>query len=270
MKKRPSSDSPNTSDATTAFGRRLRTAPARELLELVRDSLERLTPPQARLVMLNPFVNTEVIEVLLGSRTLTTEASVRAALARHRKTPEIDAVRLIPRLFWRDLMEISVDLRLRPNVRRIAEKYLILRLPRLSPGEKIALARRAGPIILVELVKDPAVRVIGAVLKNPRLTEQTLLPLAGRKEARPQILDLVGKHPRWGRAQEIRFALARNPSTTFSVLFEILPLLKREELEAVLTVQEHSSIVRTRARELLENRIPERNSASQEEDVWEI
>lgn len=230
---------------------RLRGAGSRELGALVAEHGRRFGLREVRQVLLNPFVGAEVIEELSAHRDLVSEYGVKAALARHHRTSQAVALRLVPSLFWRDLLEIALDVRLRPIVRRSAEKYLVERLPRLAVGERIALARRAPASIAARLGLDPNLRVVEALLDDPKLTERALLGLVENREASPRTLDLVARHERWGVRPALRAALARNPRSPFRVLFEILPTLAPEDLEAVARVEEHAELVRSRAEELL-------------------
>ncbi len=230
---------------------RLGRSNSRDLLRLVADQANELTTGDVRRVLRNPFATAEVIEALLGARRLLASYDVRSAISRHRRTPEAVALRFIPGLFWRDLLEISADLRISPAVRRVSEKYLVQRLARLSTGEKMAIARRATPGALASLRQDPSPLVIKALLENPRLTEPVLLPMVASEATLPRILDLVASQPRWGTRYEIRVALSRNTRSPFRVIFEILPTLRRQDLQVVAGQETHSSIVRHRARELL-------------------
>ncbi|MEM7581839.1 MAG: hypothetical protein AAF560_00540 [Acidobacteriota bacterium] len=204
--------------------------------------------------MRNPFVTAEVIEELSRRRPLLTHYEVRCAIARHRRTPEIVGLRFVPDLFWRDLLEITVDMRVRPAVRAVAEKYLSDRLDRLTVGEKTTLARRATANVLAGLRKDPNLRVIKAFLSNPRLTEPVLLPLAASEVASPRILDAVASDPKWGSRYEIKVALSRNPQAPFRVILDILPSLRRHDLLAVAEYEPHSWVVKHRANELFADR----------------
>lgn len=230
---------------------RLRRVGLRELHALVTRHLKDFTMREVRQVLQNPHASAEVIEELLGARHLLSIYDVRRAIARHRRTPEPAAMRFIPGLFWHDLAEITLDVGLRPAVRRSAEKYLIQRLPRLSLGEKITLARRAVGEVVARLRRDPSPRVIEALLENPRLTVNLIAPLAATSDS-PRILDVVAKSARWGQCYEVRSALAGNYSTPFRAVFAILPTLRRPDLVRIALDEEHSSVVRNRAREILE------------------
>ncbi|MCP3956223.1 MAG: hypothetical protein GY719_00025 [bacterium] len=229
-------------------------ASARELLELLAARRQDLTIGEARRVLRNPFTTSEVIEGLLGARRLLASYELRSAIARHRRTPEAAAMRFIGGLYWRDLLEITVDVRISPAVRRVAEKYLVQRLKRLTVGEKVTLARRATREVLAHLRTDPSLRVIAALLENPRLTESALLPLVASESTLSRVLDLVASNPRWGRLYEIRLALSRNTLSPFRVILSILPTLRLSDLRTVALQEAHSSVVRHRADELLEAR----------------
>ncbi len=232
---------------------RLRRAGSAELRRLVGDHLRDLTMREVRQILFNPHVTGEVIEDVAAARHLLAGYEMRRSIARHRRTPEVVALRFVSGLFWRDLMEIAADVRIRPAVRRVAEKYLGQRLPRLTTGEKINLARRATSEVIAHLRRDPSLAVIRALLENPRLTEEALMPLAAGSPS-PRILDLVAGNPVWGTRNPVRAALARNPATPFRAVFAILPTLTRGDLSEIAGDEAQSSVVRNRALDLLENR----------------
>lgn len=233
---------------------RLRRSNHHTLLSLVEAHGRELQLRDVRQILLNPFCDRRIIEELLSIRSLMTIYEVRVAVCRHRHTPQADAMRYVADLFWRDLVEITVDRRLKPGLRQVASRTLRQRLPRLTVGELIALARRSTPPVTGELIRHADARVRQAVYENPRLTAQDLLPLASDPKATPRQLESLANHPRWGRPYEIRAALGRNPQAPFRVLFALLPDLLREDLEEIAALKGHSSIVRQRAHELLAER----------------
>jgi len=232
----------------------LRRADSRRLREMVVEHLSRFSIREVRQTLMNPFATAEVLEELLAARDLVSIYEVRAALARHRSTPAVAAMRLIPGLYWRDLLEVSVDLRIRPEVRRVAEKYLRMRLPRLTTGEKVALAHRAPEELHAMLLRDPELRVVGALLGNARLRETTVLQLIQDPKTPTRPLARVAGHASWGSRYAVRAALARNPAAPFRAIFAALPHLRRADLEEIAAQESHSSVVRARARDLLEIR----------------
>jgi hypothetical protein len=233
------------------LARRLREADAEELSRLVEEHLEELGAAEVRQLLRNPFVTGEILTRLITRRSLLSFYEVRRDLARHPKTPEVLALRFIPGLYWRDLMEVGLDVKVRPVVRRAAENRLCERLPSLAVGERMMIARRGGPRPLTQLRNDPSRRVIAALLENPRLTEGTLSPLVRSETARPEVLAQVADDRRWGVRYSVRVGLSRNPQTPVETGLKILPHLKKRDLAAVAAAVRLPAPVRRRARVLL-------------------
>lgn len=249
---------------------RLRRSPSRELKGLVADYGRFFGLPEVRQLLLNPFVDEDVLEELATIRSLCRTRAVQAALARHHRTPEPVAMRFLPHLFWRELLEVTVDIRIRASVRRAAERQLLDRLPRLTAGEKIALARRAVPSTSGPLVRDGDERILAAVLDNPRTTEEALIPLLRNVDAAPQLLRQVAVHRRWGTRYEIRVALCRNPQTPFADIRRLLPSLRRDDLVGVSMVSRHSTVVHGWVEDELGRKSPPKGALEDRADVWTL
>jgi hypothetical protein len=231
--------------------RRLREAGSEELAALVRERAAELEPPAVRQALRNPYCTTETIELLAGVRRLLSFHQVRRDLALHPGTPETLASGFLPTLFWRDLMELTLDPRLRPTLRRAAELHLTARLPRLAVGEKMSLARRASPGVLAQLRHDPSPQVMAALLDNPRLTEGLLLPVVHAAAASPAILELIAGDRRWGVRYPVRLALVKNPATPLQTAWRLLESLRRSDLAALAADPRLAEPLRRRARVLL-------------------
>ena len=231
--------------------RRLREAEGVELLRLVREHSGELTPNGARQALANPFAGIEVIEEIAANRRLLSAYQVRRGLALHRTSPQPLALRYVPGLYWRDLLELAADTRVRPPIRRSAERYLIERLPSMAVGEKTTIARRASHAVAAHLRNDPSRQVFRALLENPRLTEGVLLPLVRKEDALPQILEMVAASPRWGVRYPIRAALCLNPRTPVAASLRLLPYLRKKDLRAVAAGVRVPAAVRRRAQVLL-------------------
>ncbi len=238
-------------DRSGELKRRLRQAGGEELLRLVEERAGELDPEAVRHTLRNPHAGARVVERLLGERRLLTFYEVRRELAGHPRTPQVQALRLVGGLYWRDLVALSADSRLRPVVRRTAERRLAERLPGLAVGEKMAIARAGGAGVVSQLRHDPDPRVVGALLDNPRLTEGALLPLLTSDGARPEVLKVVARHRKWGLRHAVRVAVCRNRRTPSAVVLPLLPGLKRTDLEAVAADPRLDRSVRRRANLLL-------------------
>lgn len=237
--------------AEGTLGRRLREAGADELARLVRSGLPDIGPDEARQAMRNPFFTAEMAETLAGERRLLAFYEVRRDLAQNLRTPEALALRFLTGLYWRDLMVIGLDTRLRPTLRRAADQHLLARLSEVALGEKIALARRASAGVLLQLRHDPNARVIAALLDNPRLTEGTLAPVAHSSSTPPSTLDVIAHDRRWGPRYGLRLAIARNPAASTETALRLLPGLRKGDLKAVAADPKLGAAVRQRARVLL-------------------
>jgi len=231
--------------------RRLREAGPEELLALVRDRAPELSPAAVRQALRNPYVTAEVVGELAAQERLLAFYEVRRDLARCRVAPEMLSLRLVGGLYWADLMAIGLDTRLHPRLRRAADQHLLARLPGLSVGEKVSLARRAAPAILAQLRHDPTPRVIAALLDNPRLTEGSLSPLVHGEATPAPVLELIAGDRRWGVRYPLRLALARNPATPLGAALRLLPALHKPDLRAVAGDPRLPEPLRRRARLLL-------------------
>jgi hypothetical protein len=239
-------------EAAHELGRQLREAGGAELEALVRGRLAEIGPPEACLALRNPFADASLIELLVaGAPALLRAYEFRRELALHPRTPELISLRLVPGLYWLDLVRLGLDVRIRPLVRRAADLRLIERLSVLSVGERIALARQAGAAVLAQVRRDPTPRVIAAMLENPRLTEGLLLPLLAGDEVSAPVLALVAANSRFGSRYPVRLAVAKNPRTPAAVAMGLLPGLRKSDLGAVGADPRLAWPVRQRARLLL-------------------
>ncbi len=230
---------------------RLAAADEEGLLDLVRGHLAALDGALMRRLLRHPFLGSEAIQLLVQDRDVVGSYEVRRELAGHPKTPEPRAMQFVATLYWRDLMRLSTETRVRPTVRRAAERRLADRLPGLAIGEKIAIARRCSPALVPRLGQDPNPRVIQALLENPRLTEGVLLQLVSRDSARPEVLALVARDRRWGVRYSIRVPICRNPNTPVATALAQLPALRKPDLRAVADDPRLAAAVRKRANLLL-------------------
>lgn len=232
---------------------RLRSAPAEEVEELIAGFGELFGLADLRAAVRNPYVRAETLEALALLKGLMAAYEARLLLARHRRTPQGVAMRFVGGFFWHDLAEIALDVRLGGPLRHLAEKYLLQRLPRMSVGERITLARRAPGEALTRLCADLDGRVAAAALDNPRLTEERLLPFVQSPKSTPQRLQLIAGHPRWAAAYEVRLALCRNPLAPLAVALAQLPFLRHEDLVALAAAETVPSLIRFEAGQRLES-----------------
>ncbi len=222
-----------------------------EMFELIEAELGDLDAEVVRTALRNPHVSKRVIELVLAERRLLSSHEVQKALAQHPKTPEPRVLNLVPGLYWRDLVELGGSTRVRPRVRRAADRRLVERLPRLGIGERIAIARKAGAGVIGHLLSDSNLRVIGALLENPRMTEGLLARLINGDGAGPEVLSRIAQDRKWGSRYPIRNGIARNPRAPVATALGLLVFLKKSDLRDLYADRRLALAVRRKAGLLL-------------------
>jgi hypothetical protein len=241
----------STFDRSEILGERLLAAGRQELSDLLEENATVLGVEDALMALHNPFLDTDGVGTLLEQERLLGSYRLRRELATHRLTPEARALQLVATLFWRDLVDVQRDARVSPRLRRAAEKHLAARLPGLSQGEKIAMARRASGPLIEELGAERHARVVAALLENPRCTEGMVTRIAGRPGAAPEVLEVVARARRWSSRVEVRRALCLNPAAPVGVVLPLLPSLAKGDLRRVARLPSLAATVRRRAGVLL-------------------
>lgn len=212
---------------------RLKSLGREELERFVSENLKALMEDEAIALLENPWCSAKVCAALAQDARLASLHSVRLRLVEHRQTPQAHAVKLVHYLRWTDLLRLSVDVRVPAPVRRSIDVQLGLRLGKLTPGEKISSARRCGPALIYELLRDPNPRVFEALLLNVRLREDDLLALLASGEATREQLQMLAADQRWSFRKPIRLALVLNPETPRAAAASQLRYFSLRELDRI-------------------------------------
>jgi hypothetical protein len=205
---------------------------ANELVTLMRD-LQSLTEDEALAVIDNPFVTSQILGQIGNTERLAALYSVRLRLVAHRKTPQAHASKLVHYLYWFDLLRLSVDVTVPAPVRRAIEARLLLRVGELTPGERIASAKRCSAALIKHFLFDPDPRVFEALMVNQRVREEEILLLASSPAASSEKLTILGADRKWSSRYSIRKALAMNPKTPRAVAAAQLRHLRRADLRKI-------------------------------------
>jgi hypothetical protein len=222
----------------------LRELNGEELERFVEEAGGALLEAEALLVLENRFCTAAIAQRIAQDPRLTAYYAVRAALVRNRATPHAQALKFVHHLYWRDLLKMSVETTIPAVVRRAIDQQLLVRLPKVTLGEKITAARICSRELVRALMRDPSPRVFEAVLVNPRLVEPDLLHHIGAGRATPQQLSLVAANPKWGFRITVRRALVLNPETPRGVAAAQLPYLPKGELVGLLRHPQISAYVK--------------------------
>jgi hypothetical protein len=221
-----------------------------ELLELVRSG--RLDELEAMRVLRSPYCTPQIAELIASDRSLLGLHGVRELLAGFPGLNFARAVDLLATLPWNSLLALSQTPKTPPVIRRHAERKLLIHLPSMALGEKIALARRAHRALFRALTTTDDPQILIALLNNPRLVENDILVVVNTAQAPTEFLQELARHPRWGQYRDVRRALAGSPHTPLPLALSLLVLLTRGELRTMLDRRDLKDDVRSAAESLLE------------------
>jgi hypothetical protein len=185
----------------------------------------------------NRDLATEGIQEIAQNSGLMKSRKVRMAVASHPHTPRRLALRVIRELFTFELMQFALMPIAAADLRRIADELLLARLPSITLGERISLARRSSELVAGGLLLDKEVAVWRAALENPRLTEAAVVKALRRTIAAPAFVEAVSHHAKWSVRSEIRMALLSNAHTPLARAMEFAQRLRPAQLRDIL----HSS-----------------------------
>ena len=191
------------------------------------------TEEEALAVLENPNCNAPICQTIARNPRLTAFYAVRLALVAHRQTPQAHSTKLVHYLFWPDLVRLSVEVKVPATVRRAIDTQLLLRVDKLTLGERIASARRCSEALIKVLLFDQDPKVFAALLVNQRLREEHLLLLAGSTRVTTDQLALIAQDRKWSYRYAIRKALAMNPLTPRSAAASQLRFLSRRDRLAI-------------------------------------
>lgn len=206
------------------------------------------------LLLRNRLASATLLTRIGKDRRWTRNSEVRRLLVQHPQVPLALARILLSNLFWKDLLEVSVNLRVHPVIRRQAERMLQVRVEDLTLGERISLARRAPRAVVAGLIHSDESRLLLSVLGNPTLTERDAVIIAEARKTGGDVLSNLAGHPRWGVRRAVRRALMRNPRTPVPVALRLIGGLPRRDLQELVRDAGVPKIVRVGAERRLEGR----------------
>jgi hypothetical protein len=227
----------------------------------LRLALKTAPPDYLRGAVDNPALGHEELAILLENRgaspdvltrigrtrTWIRSRDLKRALVSHPKTPATLSRSLLPHLFWRELAAVAALATVPPLVRREAEKLVRLRLPELSVGERVALARVAGRGLLAVLGEDGEGAVLRALAGNPRATEGEIGRIVARAGTPPELLAWLAEGSAWSQRGAIRLALVRHPRTPHAAALRLVGKLTRPQLREIAEDDASPRLVRVAA-----------------------
>lgn len=149
---------------------------------------------------------------------------------RNPRTPRQTALALLRNLYFEDLLDVTVTSTVPADLRRVAEDAVINRLPALSLGERVSMARRVTGRVAGMLLLDRELRVVEIALTNGRLTEELVVKALGMEAIGIEAVDKIAVHPRWSLAYGVKLALLRQPFTSLGRVLTLASQVRRDDL----------------------------------------
>lgn len=184
-----------------------------ELKQFLAENLKTLGEDEAIAVIENPFVTPALLMAIAQTPRLAGFYAVRVRLVAHRQTPQAQSTKLIHYLYWFDLVRLSVEVTVPAPVRRAIDTQLLLKLSKLTLGERIASARRCSHALVKAFLTDHDVRVFEIVLSNQRVREDDILAVIASRQTTSEQLQLIADDQKWSYRYAVRKALVLNPAT---------------------------------------------------------
>lgn len=223
-----------------------------ELAEFVARNLHSLDEREVLQVLRHPHASTPVLEEILSSKRLLSVRSIRRSVASHPAAPRSEALRCLDDLPWKDLLEVGRQVRAHPPVRRSANLKLVEKFPRLSIGEKTAVARLADRDVIPALLVEPNEGVFRALLNNPRLLPEAIVAWITTGQPEPDRLGLLAVDAKWSRVPEVRSALLHHSGTPRAAALGLLRSAGQAEWESLVEDPGVDPLLSGCARRLLE------------------
>jgi hypothetical protein len=213
--------------------RQIRSFARDALADFVAANIKTLTEEEVLAVLANAYASPQICQTIAQSQRVTAFYSVRLRLVEHRGTPQAHAVKLVHYLHWPDMVRLSVDVGVAPPVRRAIDTQLLLRIDKLTLGEKVASAMRCSAALIKALLFDPNPRVFSALLVNQRVREDDMLLIAGSDRASAEKLQILAGDRKWSSRYAVRKALVMNPRTPRSTAASQLRFLTNRDLHQI-------------------------------------
>lgn len=224
------------------FAGEISVANASELLKILDDP--RLDDEHLCILLARKDLPSDFLNEFARRRELLHGYPVIRATAFHPNVPRKIALRLLRELHLMDLMKLSQVATAAPDLQRSAEEHLIARLPHVTLGQKIALARQSSARILAALIIEGNAQVVEPAVENPRLTEAQVLKLLARDKLPLAIVPAFCRSRRWTSVPNVALALLRYPHTPPEAATKILPHVGSADLRALAQTKTVSQTLR--------------------------
>ena len=182
----------------------------------------------------DPDLSTDAIEQISRNANAMKSRKVRMALASHHRTPRRIALRIVRELYTFELMQFTLRPSAAADLKRIADELLLSRLPSITLGERISLARRSSTMVAAGLLLDKEPQVWQLALENARLTEAAIVKALQRPAGTRAFVEVVSHHAKWSVRHQVEVALLRNAHTPLAKALEFARRIPPRQLRDIL------------------------------------
>jgi hypothetical protein len=179
----------------------------------------------------------ELFAALYGAKRLLENYRVVSALGCNPETPHHIAQTLLPRLYILDLAKLCLLPGMTADLRLLAERCIVQRLPVQPLGTKLTLARRGTAPVVEALLREGEPVVVEACLNNPHLKEGAVHQFIASYQSTAETISMVARSSRWKGRPNIRLVILKNPRTPAIWFTLFLPGLSSRVLRELLSVQ---------------------------------
>jgi hypothetical protein len=199
----------------------------------------------------NPTITAEIIENIHDRFEWASSQKVQCAIINCPKTPFGLAMRLLPNLFWHDLLKTLLNYRISPRLRRVAENYLRDKIENMTLGEKISLARQAPRPVIPMLRAATEKQIVAALLQNPNIVEEDIFSILNNDSTPPEALEAIAISSRWSGRYSVQLALVQNTRTPLRIALRFLSRLRKQDLTALSKAPHTPELIRRAADRIL-------------------
>ncbi len=201
-------------------------------------------------VLRSPYCTPQIAEIVATGQDHLGMQAVREKLAGFPGLSNVHAMNLLGSLTWSSLIAVAQSPRTPPLVRRQAERKLILQVPSMALGEKIAVARRAHRTLFPALIAVRDDRILTALLDNPRVVENDLVVLMNSGRPSVEFITAVARHHRWCKSYLVRLAIVACETSPLPLALSVLVQLTRKDQRSIAKRKDVSERVRSAAEAL--------------------
>ncbi len=203
-----------------------------------------LEPEHVLLLLERRNLPAAILDAIAKKKIWRANAAVRRKLAAHPHTPRRIATRLLRELYLLDLIQLSLQPAVAPDLRRLAEELILVRVPQLPLGQKRMVARRGPARVAGALLADSNLGVVALSLDNPFLTESQILKTLARATLAAENVAAIARHAKWSSHITVRLALVRHPRAPLDRILAFLPELTLGDLNDLLSLARLSANLR--------------------------